>query len=861
MSTITLNFTSDDEGYWLHDLQETWDTFSWVTGGYLQLKTVIANNGNYYAYRNRAFRGNIDLQWTARFTHESSLYNEFYFGLCRSNSYLSNQMTIRCRWAGSSMKVGCALGGAEQDLTNFSTSKWYDFRVLQNSSTDVVTFYWRENGDATWILLYTTSSGYTHSTFLDSYGAMIVTRIYVYQSPYPQLLMEFDQITIIADEQEEDGSWPNEISCDFDGSGFCSFYSTSGYGTLDVSAIEAAARHTYEVDDVPFWSSIESGWKVKNHGDNKVMWLNSHEPEKTADERSLWSNTLGGSGIDIVFKVRINALEGGAYFEIYFWNSNNNYVKLSFRNNEYFLDPYKESSYIQFYRTLGSSGAGNIYLDNPSHIPHNQWNYFRFKANWTTGKIEGWLSVAGLGDWLYMGTVTCTDSAVNDSFWNLTTIEVRSHCISARDGYTDVEVDAIWNLGYTSLNYDRWCKVDSVFCAPRFLFFEQGNNYEFVYGEHWFNYEFTTQNQHWDPSTNVEEYDATYNPPYTLPHVWWNNQSPLQMDMLFNVKGNLCVIIESQYWYDSDSVGEFSGWTWTINDTTTIRLGHFYNDIAGIEIGGVLYQHTLNSYGSRPTRIEVRLIGNHFTCWIDQDLAFDAVGPELVYESTDFLGSPAEYDHNNWEFSRWSNGYFKWREFQFWGQILVPYPISAQLAGSWNVGGYVLGEYNFTDTAGFTEAYFFHKTGLTGGGADDLDGLDPNDLEGTGQTLKAGSLCMTITDTNETHVHVAVIDGTAVESIPDVILADVNPGSWAWKRIDAMSSAQLTKLNLTTVAQTIAQGSNDVYLPTFWNDALSGVLDDVVLRISPLGASSASKTGELSLVSVPLLILKDNDLT
>lgn len=74
----------------------------------------------------------------------------------------------------------------------------------------------------------------------------------------------------------------------------------------------------------------------------------------------------------------------------------------------------------------------------------------------------------------------------------------------------------------------------------------------------------------------------------------------------------------------------------------------------------------------------------------------------------------------------------------------------------------------------------YKKTSLTGGGTDDLDGVDGNNLFG-------GELAFVHTATKEFYVYQLNATSAQGESSPDIISPDENAGDKRWELLTPMS--------------------------------------------------------------------------
>jgi len=77
----------------------------------------------------------------------------------------------------------------------------------------------------------------------------------------------------------------------------------------------------------------------------------------------------------------------------------------------------------------------------------------------------------------------------------------------------------------------------------------------------------------------------------------------------------------------------------------------------------------------------------------------------------------------------------------------------------------------------------YWANGLTGGSANDLDGIDPTDTDGTNTSLVAGDIC-DVVEENMVSIYIARESAGVVENSPDTIKPDVNPGNFWWELIE-----------------------------------------------------------------------------
>lgn len=72
---------------------------------------------------------------------------------------------------------------------------------------------------------------------------------------------------------------------------------------------------------------------------------------------------------------------------------------------------------------------------------------------------------------------------------------------------------------------------------------------------------------------------------------------------------------------------------------------------------------------------------------------------------------------------------------------------------------------------------------LIGGSAGSLDIIDPSDTDGSATALVVGDICDVVQETMIS-IYIARNSSGAVESLPEVILPDLNTGNWWWELIE-----------------------------------------------------------------------------
>lgn len=101
-------------------------------------------------------------------------------------------------------------------------------------------------------------------------------------------------------------------------------------------------------------------------------------------------------------------------------------------------------------------------------------------------------------------------------------------------------------------------------------------------------------------------------------------------------------------------------------------------------------------------------------------------------------------------------------------------------------------------------AYMWWRSGLTGGAADDLDGID-------GDEIAAGDICM-VPDTTDKFIRIYVAEDPigVAESSPEVIIPDSNAGTLGWRLYRAFASGLFMDSNDMPTTDPTVSGSESI---------------------------------------------------
>jgi hypothetical protein len=77
----------------------------------------------------------------------------------------------------------------------------------------------------------------------------------------------------------------------------------------------------------------------------------------------------------------------------------------------------------------------------------------------------------------------------------------------------------------------------------------------------------------------------------------------------------------------------------------------------------------------------------------------------------------------------------------------------------------------------------YWATSITGGSSGSLDSIDPTDTDGSSTVLAVGDICEVV-ENDMISQYTAKSNAGIMESIPDLIIPDTNPGNWYWELIE-----------------------------------------------------------------------------
>lgn len=77
----------------------------------------------------------------------------------------------------------------------------------------------------------------------------------------------------------------------------------------------------------------------------------------------------------------------------------------------------------------------------------------------------------------------------------------------------------------------------------------------------------------------------------------------------------------------------------------------------------------------------------------------------------------------------------------------------------------------------------YWATSIYGGSSGSLDSIDPTDTDGSATALVVGDICV-VSESDMISEYVAKSSAGYSESIPDIIIPDVNPSNWYWELIE-----------------------------------------------------------------------------
>lgn len=735
---------------------------------------------------------------------------------------------------------------------NLSNSIYYWFKLEQNADR-TFSLHIKEDGGS--YALFGTTGGIWPFAELEYPGCWL-RMVYDHGSTSAaDVDMRFDQIVCTADQMFDDESWPKEVVCNFHQPGFDS---CMGSDLVPTGIVE----ETFDVE--PDWVTdwykgggaewvtanglITFTWPIDggdNSGDLICDRKAGYIPKTFSHHSAAWR-------IFIDFAPGVSVEVGHSWNPSSVYNSKHAYMNISFLGDE---DTGPTGGQVVCRAQSDTSGL-SYEVVNPNLL-HATWYWFRIYAELDVAYFQ--YKLGDTGAWITMATAPYDDDRPREVYPYLY-VDIYGWEYAYRNNVLKVDKYVVDTFAHDSNNNtiamsDEW----------------QPGNFMARWGSGWENvFQWTSQGEEahqTDPDVydtlDYRYLDAPFleSPPNSLNifNHYWTTGDEQKFSMAG--AGNLFIHLNV---YDIDE--PVAPWFWGIEfkiNGILCRIGGMSNASNlhrhGFRIDGVYYEHsdTTPNFDST-SKYTVQLTGTHMVV-----TAVDASsGSQIIFEDTNFLGGPAKYTADS--FRLMFEGTFKqdWlycRSIIIYNQFVSPPPRYGDLVLPFTYAAD--NRARITAESGFDQVYFFYKSGVTGGTSDDLDGLNPSNLEGTGQTLKTGSVCLIVTDTDDVDLYVAEEDPTAVESIPDVILPDLNPGNWAWKKSDAFHPAQLTKVDLSASAQAINRSSPAFFLTTFWNDAISDELDDVIIHLNPLGVSAGDgKTGELSIICVPTQLVKDNNL-
>lgn len=219
-------------------------------------------------------------------------------------------------------------------------------------------------------------------------------------------------------------------------------------------------------------------------------------------------------------------------------------------------------------------------------------------------------------------------------------------------------------------------------------------------------------------------------------------------------------------------------------DGIEILLGIVYDSgaKAAVRIGGVEYRHSLANFDLYdPFKLEFDLKDGALTVTAGHTALEDT---EVLYSNPTFVTDPANVVTEDIAFVRdctsTKGGYLL--NLNILGQFKLPMDTLGDLEGLTLFPLVYLLASKLPPVI-LMPGFFFHRTAITGGG-DALDGIDPTNIDETTATLKEGSTAWIITDPgNDMYLYRAYEQSGMVESFPDIIIPDNNPGNWYWQLV------------------------------------------------------------------------------
>jgi hypothetical protein len=276
------------------------------------------------------------------------------------------------------------------------------------------------------------------------------------------------------------------------------------------------------------------------------------------------------------------------------------------------------------------------------------------------------------------------------------------------------------------------------------------------------------------------------------------------------ISGNFGVVVRFRYYYAIMGTVDLS--MTLVIDGVLVEIGSFGTDGSplqwGVRIGGC--NSTVQNLGSHfPVTPDVwpefifyiSLIGTSFVV----RAKYSAYEIEEIFRDDNFVVAPDVCVTNVRGMLLWASGYTPSYHMSLCFLYITTkdYPEIEAIAG--NVVCYI--DDNEVVFFGSKQpppvvnpGFFIHKTELVGNTENSVDGIDPTNIEGTGQLLTTGCTVIVITNANDIYLYRATNSPGAVESVPDIIIPDINPGNWYWQLVDAPLFKPAKQFNYTSLS-------------------------------------------------------------
>lgn len=800
----------------------------------------------YYNLRKKRFRKNITVEYLIHYKY-GSIYNFYGAGIMGGNTNSSNNMypsygrlNVYVDWDATNsywfLRFYYATGVADYPLTSLNTSgslsgtlHW--FKIVQETN-NTWSFYHKFDGEASYVHCGTTTDtlGDLYKKFEDETGdwgykdegAWFWAGVY-YDVVSIQTWFEVIQLNITADESEDEGTWPTKMTCEM---WQPSIFMSSGYGTF-VDDTPLRYVETFDRDmenDATGWACYDGSFLNEQH---VAQW-----GTQDTDRDLLFSCMDAGTG-DRYARAQQTITVFGFYKNIDY-------------RVKFYLAPqeYQNRWYMYFYN--GSSFNWGIWIDNPVNVfpairqeqswdvycsdgttryfwsnalvymPNGMYWWIRFKqVTPTTVTFYYRVDVPG-SNWITIGTVQFDETVWatgNQPFWYMyhdrnTTVYDRTDCLFRIDEI-QIEADRMQHLG------DRWGNVDCEVSASMLAACFHASSGYAVYERYQrvplsgattsLFYLLSPEFAHPGETTDWSA-SSTWNNPLPETTTYSTNDYYLKLkdpydpaasqgplSFFYTITDNFYINVQVDDWeFNNNETNKHrGGLVFTIDGVGECFLGYAHSNTLGYDIfmakvNGVEYpagdlspSYTSTSYmilRQQGTTLELIIKEAGYGSYMEQILWTGYAGPYSIRSMK--LTRQTDYD------------LIILNDLFYFVETVTGGDTTGALEPTFPVMEFSCVSLSTTPPDWGAFAYFFHKTSLTGGGVNDLDGLDPTNLEGTGQVLTTNSVCLVVdATTDEAHFMVAEEDASAIESIPNVIIPDNNAGNWAWKRANAFNSA------------------------------------------------------------------------